>query len=190
MINHNPDKSEIASLYYDNIYSYCNQRLPDKQTAEDITQEVFLALLEEDSLKNPDAILKWLYKVARNKIAAYYRKQYKKHTIIDPNIDIYNVGELPELTVDFTEIYNDDELKECEDIALSQLDASELELYHDIFIDKGKYKDIAKKYNISENALRTRISRLRYKVNHFIKETLYSLLPLALFFSYIKNFFD
>jgi len=180
------DKSEIASLYYDCIFSFCNQRLPDRQAAEDVTQEVFLALTEQNSIKNPDAVLKWLYTVARNKVNDYYRKHYKK----PPPVSLDDVGDIPEITFDFTELYSDTELKECENTVLNQLSEQERKLYHEIYQEGSSYASLAEKYNISDSALRTRVSRLRYKIKRLIKGCLYSVLPFLMFFSYLKIFFD
>lgn len=53
--------------------------LSDKQDAEDVVQDVFLAAYESyDAFKNESTVLTWLTKILKNKVADFYRKKYRK----------------------------------------------------------------------------------------------------------------
>ena len=52
------------------------KRIPDEQNAEDILQEVFLKIHTRiDTLRDEEKLQSWMYQIARNAIADYYREQ-------------------------------------------------------------------------------------------------------------------
>jgi RNA polymerase sigma-70 factor (ECF subfamily) len=52
------------------------KRVPDEQNAEDILQEVFLKIHARiDTLRDEEKLQSWMYQIARNTIADYYREQ-------------------------------------------------------------------------------------------------------------------
>lgn len=60
---------------YEDIYRYCCYHLGQRQTAEDITQEVFLKFLNNlDSYKDYGKIKNYLYVIAGNLIKNYFKK--------------------------------------------------------------------------------------------------------------------
>jgi RNA polymerase sigma-70 factor, ECF subfamily len=66
--------------YIDEIYSYVFLKTGlDKVTAEDITQEIFLDVFNGfNKFKGLCSERTWVFKIARNKVYDYYRKQYKR----------------------------------------------------------------------------------------------------------------
>ncbi len=71
---------DIGALYDEtlpHIYGYILVRVGgDVVTAEDLTQEVFLALAQQlRDGQEPPAPLPWLYRVARNRVIDHYRRQ-------------------------------------------------------------------------------------------------------------------
>ena len=60
---------------YDKIYQYCYFRLQNQAIAEDITQEVFLRFLENDTYEEKGYALHYLYTIARNLCIEEYRKR-------------------------------------------------------------------------------------------------------------------
>ena len=68
--------SELYDRYAPLIYTYLYRRVQDAQTAEDLTGDVFLSVLEAI---NSDKFWRtsfraWLYRIAGNKVADYYRE--------------------------------------------------------------------------------------------------------------------
>lgn len=60
---------------YDKVYRYCYYKLHDAHTAEDITQEAFLKLFENNRYKEVKNPLAFLYTVARNLCIDEYRRK-------------------------------------------------------------------------------------------------------------------
>lgn len=159
--------NEISIKYYDEIYSFCRRRVRSSEDAYDLTQEVFLALKEKIDKINLLSMRKWLYNTAHNKICDYYTNR-KKENDNCTDIDVYD--ETLDLTTDFTEEITEDEIERHKVEILSLLSNDEKEFYDDVWIKHKTYKSLASKYNISEPALRKRVSRLHYKIRKCIKE--------------------
>jgi len=66
-----PDLDEL----YDKIYRYCYFRLPQKELAEDLTQETFLRFFASGSYRENGQILQYLYSIARNLCIDEYRRR-------------------------------------------------------------------------------------------------------------------
>lgn len=73
------DRTAFAELYrrhYDEIYRYCARRLPCRDTAEDVTSQIFMKMVKNfDTFMGDESAFRcWLYRIACNEINSYYRK--------------------------------------------------------------------------------------------------------------------
>jgi len=75
----------ILDKYFDRLYSYVAFRVsPDRQAAEDITQEVFLAAVKGiGNYAGKGSPWTWLVAIARHKIADYFRAASPRTTLPD-----------------------------------------------------------------------------------------------------------
>ncbi|MCF7805998.1 MAG: sigma-70 family RNA polymerase sigma factor [Candidatus Marinimicrobia bacterium] len=78
-------QSRLISLSYTKIYRYIYYRVNQKEDAEDLTNDVFVRMLESLEQQR-GSFLAWLYQIAKNRIVDYYRKQ-------DVRSDTSDVGE-------------------------------------------------------------------------------------------------
>ena len=69
---------------------------------------------------------------------------------------------------------SDADIKRIKDDCLSELSESELELYSLFYVEKKTSKEIAEKLNVSDQAVRMRLSRLREKLRTIIAQKLSS----------------
>jgi RNA polymerase sigma-70 factor (ECF subfamily) len=84
--------SEIHDCYYSDIFRFIIFRVSEQKTAEDLTSEVFIRLLDALHGMSPPRELKgWLYGVASHIVNDFYRKHYRSPQI-----------ELPDTLVDDT----------------------------------------------------------------------------------------
>lgn len=69
--------AEVHNKYYDSIYRYIAFRVNDAQTAEDLTSEVFLRLLNalRDKSAPQNTLRGWLYGVASRVLKEHYRRK-------------------------------------------------------------------------------------------------------------------
>ena len=157
--------TEIANLYYNDIYHLCLSRLKKEENAADVTQEVFLFFQEKYNELDDDYIKAWLYKVADNKIKEQFRTIAKREkeliygTVFGSQTSTDILYEMEEENKATPE-----ELEEKKKNILSSLSEKELELFEMVYTKHMEYKELAKALNVSEHAVRTRVYRLRLKI--------------------------
>lgn len=162
--------TEVARLYYDDIYHYCLSRLRNEDNAAEVTQDVFLLFQEKYDGLDDSYIRAWLYKVAGNKIKEKFREiaRREKELIFGtrfgttPSADIL-------LEIEEGNRVTAEELEEKRKSVIESLNEKELELFEMFYTKHMEYKELAKALNISEGAVRTRVHRLNVK----IKEKVY-----------------
>lgn len=157
--------TEIANLYYNDIYHLCLSRLKKEENAADVTQDVFLFFQEKYNELDDDYIKAWLYKVADNKIKEQFRAIAKREKELifgtvfgsQTSTDIlYEMEEDNKVTPE--------ELEEKKKTILSTLNEKELELFEMVYTKHMEYEELAKTFNISEHAVRSRVYRLKLKI--------------------------
>lgn len=157
--------TEIANLYYNDIYHLCLSRLKKEENAADVTQEVFLFFQEKYNELDDEYIKAWLYKVANNKIKEQFRAIAKREKEL-----IYGTVFGSQTSTDILYEMEEDnkitpeELEEKKKGILSSLNEKELELFEMAYTKHMEYKELAKALDISEHAVRGRVYRLRLKI--------------------------
>jgi RNA polymerase sigma-70 factor, ECF subfamily len=81
------DPGAFTRLYlrhYDAIFRYCAHRLFERTTAEDITSEVFLSMVENFQTfdGNEKQFRNWLYRIATNAVNEHIRKTARRSAIL------------------------------------------------------------------------------------------------------------
>jgi len=67
-------ESGLISLLYSKIYRYVYYRVNNREDVEDLTNDVFVRMLESIQ-RQQGSFLAWIYQIASNRIVDYYRKQ-------------------------------------------------------------------------------------------------------------------
>src|SRR5258708_19822148 len=66
---------KIWEEFHPRIKQFILKRIPDEHNAEDLLQEVFLKIHARiDTLRDEEKLQSWMYQIARNVIADYYRQ--------------------------------------------------------------------------------------------------------------------
>ena len=66
----------LWETFHTGLRHFILQRIPDEQSADDVLQETFLKIHTRiATLRNEDKLQSWMYQIARNAIADYYRQQ-------------------------------------------------------------------------------------------------------------------
>ena len=156
----------FMSKNYQTFFWYCNRTM--SQTAEDadeIVSEAFCRMYfiweqrkDYDEIKNK----KWMYHAIDNIIKEYKRKR-KKH--LSDNIEDY-----VDLIPDAAYIDENIEYQECITAIESELSKSDTEIFRLCYIERIPYSQICKRLNINDQALRTRISRLRKRIEKIVEK--------------------
>lgn len=83
--------SVIYERYQQGIFRYLYYRVGDQQTAEDLTSEVFLRMIEalENYNHKKSSFQAWLFQIARNLSIDHYRKtKHQKNVPLEDNFSV------------------------------------------------------------------------------------------------------
>lgn len=70
-----------VKLHTKSLFSYALTKVLQKEVAEDLVQDTFMAACQSfDKYKGNSNIKTWLFSILKHKIADYYRLKYKQHT--------------------------------------------------------------------------------------------------------------
>lgn len=73
---------EWVSIYSDELYRWALHKTSDKETAQDLTQDTFIAAFKAiDTFEGKSQAKTWLFSILNNKIMDHHRKQFKQATI-------------------------------------------------------------------------------------------------------------
>jgi RNA polymerase sigma-70 factor (ECF subfamily) len=151
---------ELYDKYYSQIFGYILKRVADIEVAKDICSETFLKALKnlwKFKWKNI-SISSWLYKIANNEIATYFRKKKKTISLEKVPEPAFSENPLSET------IKAQEELKKYKDFLEVQKAISKLEVkYQEVivlrFFEKKKIKEIAEILEKKEGTIKSLLYR-------------------------------
>jgi RNA polymerase sigma-70 factor (ECF subfamily) len=147
---------ELASRLYGFIFS----RTGSREVAEDLSQEIFIKLIESIKSFDPKKgrFTVWFWRMARNTLIDYYRKKkaIPFSSFEDDEVAGMSVGEIPDT----------DNVLEYRRLrtAIATFAVEEQELFELRFVAEMSYKDIANIMDKPEGTLRVAALRLKEKL--------------------------
>lgn len=147
---------KAISEYADTVYRVAYQYLLNSADAEDVAQEVFLALCKRGKIEGDEQIKAWLIRVTINKSINTYRANKHRRDRTVP-LDERTSGAV-------TPSY---ELEQ----ALSELSADDRELVYLHYFEGYKAEEIAKILKCTKNTVHKRLSRARQKLKKFLEDS-------------------
>jgi len=133
---------------------YIKKRVANEQDVEDIFQEIFLKIHSNiESLMNDNKIHAWIYRITRNTITDYYRK----------NHNIYEITELPEdLQSDTDEELSENiEIASCLKVMVDSLPEKYKQAILQTEFQNMTQKELSDKLGISISGAKSRVQRAR-----------------------------
>ncbi len=90
--------AQLYEAYFDKIYRYVAMRVRNEMEAEDLTQQVFMKLLQSiGSYRNKGVpFSSWLYRIAHNLVVDFMRQQNKKATVDIEGLQLPDTGDDPQ----------------------------------------------------------------------------------------------
>lgn len=156
----NPENfGPLYNKYYKQIFQYLYQRMDDKDTAFDITSQVFLKALT--NLPNYQfkgvPFSSWLYRIAHNELMQVFRVQKDRRAV---NADI---GDLKFICEENEEPFFEEYIPAIKKLLL-ELDSDDMQMVEFRFFEKRPFKEIAEILDITEVNAKVRMYRIIEKL--------------------------
>lgn len=167
-MGHNEAITEIYEAYFLRVYKFIFYRVSHKETAEDLTEEVFVKVFSGISrLSEAKAFEGWLFQIARNLVIDYYRK--KKQIV--PLDAVENTLEYDTNVVDIVNLQFEQSIliKLLKELTDEQQSVIKLK-----FLDELDNATIAHILNKSEGAIRVIQHRALIRLKELFKESIKS----------------
>lgn len=162
----NPERfAPLYDKYYKQIFNYVYQRMDCKDTAFDLTSQVFLkALVNLQSYQFKGVpFASWLYRIAHNELMQLFRNIKDKRAI---NADI---GDLRFICEENSEPFFEEYIPAIKQL-ISELDAEDLQMVEMRYFEKRPFKEIAEILNITEVNAKVKMHRVIEKLKKEIKK--------------------
>lgn len=156
----NPERfGPLYDKYYKQIFNYVYQRLDSKDTAFDITSQVFLKALTNIGKYEFKGVpfSSWLYRIAHNEVMQLFRVHKDKRAV---NADI---GDLKNICDAAEEPYQEDYIPHLKRLIL-ELKSEELQMVELRFFEQRPFKEISEILDITEVNAKVRMYRIIEKL--------------------------
>ncbi|MFH0852201.1 MAG: RNA polymerase sigma factor [bacterium] len=149
------------------IFRFFLVKTSSRETAEDLTQEVFLKLIDKiDTFdENLGSFSGWFWQIAKNTVKDYYRKK-KSFPLSDMALQAKEKN-------DYAEQKNDlrNEIKMTEILELiKELNEDEQEVFSLHYLSDLAYRDISRALGRSESSLRVLVHRINKKIRKLLEQ--------------------
>jgi RNA polymerase sigma factor (sigma-70 family) len=153
--------SDVVRREQSRLRNFIRRRVPDPLDAEDILQDVFYKLVEANRLLMPiDHVTGWLFRVARNRIADFFRRRTPVRGIDDG--DLLQLEDLlPSPDAGPDALYARNVLLDELELAFDELPEEQRAVFVAHELEGRSFKDISRETGVSVNTL---LSRKRYAV--------------------------
>jgi len=181
------DRAEFARLieaYSGQIYRLALKMVQNPQDAEDILQETFIKAYKAlPKFEGRSSLSTWLYRIATNEALMFLRKKHPVQVSVDEPLKNDEGDERPRQIVDWC-CLPEEELMSTE--ARANLDRSIQELpdsLRAVFllrdIEGLSTRETAEVLDISESAVKTRLSRARFRLRELLSAYYAERMPSA-----------
>lgn len=153
------DFAPLYDKYYKQIFNYVYQRMDSKETAFDITGQVFLKALTNLHKYQFKGVpfASWLYRIAHNEVMQLFRSQKDKRTV---NAD---VGDLRFICEENDAPFFEEYIPIIKKLIL-ELNSDDLQMVELRFFEKRPFKEIAEILDITEVNAKVRMYRIIEKL--------------------------
>lgn len=164
------EENAFDALYHrhkSRLYGFIANRINDHRDAEELVNDTFLKAREHlHTLNEPEKVLNWMFGIASQLIAGWYRK-HKKPDVMQNYTDVYEAkGEVAATAIIYQttqEYVMETERWTAVSAAIAQLPELEQRMIG-LQLDGEKYTDIAEICETSVSAVKNRLSRAKKRL--------------------------
>jgi len=143
----------IINHYYHEIYCYMFKQTIDKELAMDLTQEIFVSMLQ--TVKNYDAqkagFRTWLYRIATNKVVDYYRSRSFQQAQVVQMLE-EDLASEEDFSLDIERKIELEQIIAC----VNQLDVTRQKIFRLKIFGEYTFDEIANLLKIPESTVKTK----------------------------------
>ncbi len=150
--------------YHRQVYLYIYYKVNNREEAEDISQDVFLRLMEYKQMLRPDTVKFFIYTISRNLVNDYLRRYYKKQEI---SSYLYDRAETSTNETESRIITND--LAALEERKLNVLPTQRRKIYAMSRFEDKSVADISTELNLSQRTVENHLRMGRHEMREYIK---------------------
>lgn len=156
--------ADSYASYHRQVYLYIYYKVNSQEEAEDISQDVFLRLMEYKQMLRPDTVKFFIYTISRNLVNDYLRRYYKKQEI---SSYMYDRAETSTNETESRIISND--LAALEERKLSVLPTQRRKIYAMSRFEDKSVADISTELNLSQRTVENHLRMGRHEMREYIK---------------------
>ena len=158
----------IAEAYRDlrlKVRAYIIYRINNIDDADDLTQDVFVRLLEYGQTIRRETMQHMVFTVARNIVTDYLRRYYRAQEVMEDYL------ETAEECSDYSQsILLANDLAKHEELRVGQLPAQRQAIYRMVRFEDRRPEDIAVELNLSIRTVENHLCIGRRKVREYIRQ--------------------
>lgn len=161
-------QAKFYSKYYFIVYNTCKKYVKVSCDAEDITQEVFIKLMNKLHTfngKSPGQFVNWLKMVSKNSAVDILRAKKTFINIDDVAIDF----EFDTIDLDVID-YVEDELETNIKSAISKLPPKTKKVFELYYLDNYSHQEIGDELNINEGTSKSNLFKAKMKLAKMLKQ--------------------
>lgn len=145
---------ELLGLYYREIYAFSYKQVGNKDTALDLTQEIFVSFLQSIGRYDPQkaSIRTWLYRIASNKAVDYFRSASYRQSRLTVNTESIVIPQ--ETTME--EAYMDQQMISQILTELAQLPFESQQIVRLKVYGEQSFLDISKELSLAEGTVKSK----------------------------------
>ena len=153
----------LYEAYFRRVYSFALKRLKDPGEAEDVTQEVFITLMDAlGSYQGQSSLLVWIFGVTRNKVNRRFRRARPPIESIgeEGSTELAAPGVPTDVVLDARRM-----LVQCEEIIEKELSPLQRRIFHLKHLRRLSIRAIAETLGKSEDAIKAHLYRIRRTIS-------------------------
>ncbi|MGB1104113.1 MAG: RNA polymerase sigma factor [Crocinitomicaceae bacterium] len=156
----------LYNKYYEQILRYIYQRIDDKDTAYDITSQVFLKALNNIHKYEYRGVpfASWLYRIAKSELYQSFRDKKARRTV---NVDTSHLANVME---EMEEPIGGEEERRLFLRLIGELKEDEVQMVEMRFFEKRSFKEIGEILDITENNAKVKSHRIVKKMKKLFNQ--------------------
>ncbi len=161
------DESAFAELYarYSvTLYNYLFRLTQEQTAAEDLLQEVFVAMWEgAEQFEGRASVKTWAFRIAHNKAISWLRRQ---KPIVEHDETLKQIGHSDDLDTSLMHEWNTEQLR----LALDQLSPAHRSVIELAFVQELSYSEIAQVVDSPVGTIKSRMSYALKYLDGFLRQ--------------------